>query len=129
MIAASRAHLAAAGETYFQHLRFAGVVGLMSMGAGLACLIHAFVPALCQRTCSTTIALLQELFADRGRLDSVAERCSGTIAFTGLLTLAVAVGLVPLAAGGPTTLGIVVLLVALALPTTFLLTNSELGPV
>ena len=51
------------GESYFQHMRFALVVGTLATGAGLACLLHAFVPALCERTCSRAVASLQHLFA------------------------------------------------------------------
>lgn len=129
MIKTSRAHLAAAGETYLQHLRFAAAVGLMAVGAGLACLIHALVPAFCQRTCSTTVALLHELFADRSRLPSIAERGSGTAIFTSLLALALAVGLLPILAGAPAGLGLGMLALALALPAAFLASNSELESV
>jgi hypothetical protein len=129
MIAASRTHLAAAGETYLEHLRFAAAVGLMAVGAGLACMIHALVPALCQRTCSTTIASLQELFADRTRLGTITRRSSGPMTFSGLLALALAVGLLPMIAGVAVPLGLGILAVALAIPGAFLLTNTELGPV
>jgi hypothetical protein len=129
MIAASRDHLTAAGETYFEHLRFAATVGLMTIGAGLACLIHALVPALCQRTCSTTIAALQELFADRGRLGSIARRSSGAMFFSGLVAMAVVIGILPMIAGVPVVIGIAILALALGIPVAFLLTNSELGPV
>ena len=73
MIQQSKQHLAAAGEGYGEHFRFATTVGLLAVAAGLACLIHALVPALCTRTCSTIIARLQSLFAERRMLEQVAE--------------------------------------------------------
>src|SRR5689334_22105055 len=86
MLNASREHLAKAGETYFEHMRFAATVGLLATGAGLACLIHALVPGVCTQTCSRTLALLQELFADRRRLSLVARQSSGVSIFV-VLTL------------------------------------------
>lgn len=48
-------HPQSAGETYLQHQRvafsFAGVLLL----AGLACLLHALIPGLCERTASSRI--------------------------------------------------------------------------
>jgi hypothetical protein len=129
MLASSRAHLAAAGESYFEHLRFASAVGLMAVGAGLACLIHALIPALCQRTCSTTIGLLQELFGDRDRLRSITARASGAITFTGLVAMALLSGALPMLSGAPVGLGALMLVLALTIPAAFLLSNPELEPV
>lgn len=129
MIERSRDHLKAAGEGYFEHLRFAGTVGLMTIGAGLACLIHALVPALCERTCSRTVALLQELFADRDRLPAVTQRASGAMTFTGLLGLALLSALAPMTAGASVGFSLALFVVALAIPAAFLLSNSELEPV
>ena len=36
----SKDHLETAGETYFEHMRFALVVGFVTAGAALACIIH-----------------------------------------------------------------------------------------
>ena len=129
MLSKSREHLSSAGETYFQHFAFAASVGLMAVGAGLACLIHALVPALCQRTCSTTVALLQELFADRSRLPDVTERVSGAMTFVGLLALTFFSAALPLALGAGVGFAAIVFVLALLLPATFLVTNSELAPV
>ena len=38
------AHPASVGETYFQHLRFALLVGARMTAGGLAALVHAFLP-------------------------------------------------------------------------------------
>ena len=129
MLGKSRAHLREAGETYLQHFAFAASVGLMAIGAGLACLIHALVPALCQRTCSSTVALLQELFADRSRLQDVTERASGAMTFVGLLALTFFSAGLPLAFGAGVGFAALVLTLGLLLPATFLVTNSELTPV
>jgi len=68
MLTSSREHLIEAGETYFQHMRFAFIVGALAVGAGLACIVHSVVPALCPKSCSRTVGLLQTLFADRHKL-------------------------------------------------------------
>lgn len=73
MIKASQRHLADVGETYLEHLAFASAVGLACLGIGLACIIHALVPALCQTTCSRTIGELNSLFQDRSRLKAFQE--------------------------------------------------------
>ncbi len=129
MLSKSREHLSSAGETYFQHAAFAASVGLMAVGAGLACLIHALVPALCQRTCSTTVSLLQELFADRSRLPDVTEQASGAMTFVALLALAGFSACLMLVLGAGSGFAALVFALALLLPVTFLATNSELAPV
>jgi hypothetical protein len=65
MITESKAHFREAGETYLGHLRFASTIGLLAIAAGLACLIHALVPALCTRTASRTVGQLARLFEQR----------------------------------------------------------------
>ena len=52
MITQSRGHLRAAGEGYWQHFRFATTFGLLAMGAGLAAILHAFIPGICTQTAS-----------------------------------------------------------------------------
>jgi len=53
-------HPASMGESYFEHQRqavsFAGPLLL----AGFACLLHAVIPGLCERTASRRIAILHE---------------------------------------------------------------------
>ena len=129
MLHKSREHLRSAGETYFAHFAFAAPVGLIAVGAGLACLIHAFVPALCQRTCSTTVRLLQDLFADRSQLPLVIDRASGAMTFVGLLAMCLLTACLPLALGATPGLAALVLALSLLLPAAFLASNSELAPV
>jgi hypothetical protein len=52
------AHPRAVGESYRAHQRVALGVGLALLGAGLASLVHALVPGLCERTASRTIQAL-----------------------------------------------------------------------
>jgi gamma-F420-2:alpha-L-glutamate ligase len=129
MLTKSREHLHAAGESYFEHLAFASLVGLMAVGAGLGCLIHALVPALCQRTCSSTVRLLEELFADRSQLPTIAARASGATTFVGLLALSLYAALVPIVVGASAGFAALTFAMALVLPITFLATNTELAAV
>lgn len=122
----SRAHLADVGEHYLEHLRFATAVGSMLMSAGMACLLHGLVPALCRDTASRTIRLLAKVVDDRSRL-SEAEAASvetGTFAFLCALSLALVAPFWIIAPGALFT--IPVTLVAFAIPAVFLLTNPDL---
>ena len=125
----SHQHLAAGGETYGEHFRFAITVALLAIAAGLACLIHAFVPALCTRTCSTIVARLQRLFVERCQLEQVAEQSSGAIAFVGLLVLATGAALIPWLGGANIVFTLMIAALALAIPSVFLLTKPELDSV
>lgn len=49
-------HPAESGETYSGHLRFASGVGFQLILAGLAALVHAVFPFLCQTTASRLLA-------------------------------------------------------------------------
>ncbi len=69
MIGASKGHLGDAGESYFQHLRFAAKVGAVAIGGGLACFAHALVPALFTTTGSRAIRRLNELIDGRASSD------------------------------------------------------------
>jgi hypothetical protein len=89
MLAESRIHLKEAGEGYFDHLRFAALVGSMLLGAGLACILHALVPALCTRTASRIVERLTGLFKDRSTLPRVAQQSSGALVFVLLFALSV----------------------------------------
>jgi hypothetical protein len=101
----------------------------MAVGAGLACLIHALVPALCQRTCSSTVRLLEELFADRSQLPTIAARASGATTFVGLLALSLYAAFVPIVVGASAGFAALTFAMALVLPITFLATNTELAAV
>ena len=69
VIGASKRHLGDAGESYFQHLRFATKVGAVAIGGGLACIVHALVPGLCTTTGSRAIARLNQLIDKRPNPD------------------------------------------------------------
>ena len=51
-------HPRSVDESYFSHMRQALGFGFAMIGAGLACLIHAFVPALFVKTGSKEVARL-----------------------------------------------------------------------
>jgi hypothetical protein len=68
-------HPAAAGETYWAHLRTAAGFGFEMIAAGIACLVHALLPFLFVRTGSDCICRLHErMYARRRRVDQV-SRC------------------------------------------------------
>ena len=129
MLKRSKAHLSSARETYFQHLRFALLVGFITVGAGLACIIHAIVPAFCEKTCSRTLGQLNALFADRGQLRRFEAEASGVYTFAALLLLAAATVTLPAAAGGPMPLLLLFGAMAFAIPAAFLSTNPDLEAV
>lgn len=125
----SKTHLRTAGETYLQHMRFALFVGIVTVGAGLACVIHALVPAFCEKTCSRTLGQLSLLFSDRSRLRQFEDEASGVFTFIALMLLSMATTMVPATLGGGTALVAVMALLAFAIPFTFLSTNPDLDPV
>ena len=126
MISGSKAHLRANGETYVEHLRFAATIGMLSLGAGLACLIHALVPALCTTTASRTIRQITALLGARDQLDETRAQASDLLAFLFLMMLSVAVvmpmWLLPITNG----LRLTYSALALSIPLTLLMTNREL---
>jgi len=126
MIGRSKQHLIEAGESYFEHLGFAATVGFMALAAGLACLIHALVPALCTRTASRTIGLLNQLLADRGRVSEIRDQSIEAIAFAALIVAAATIPFVLLMTAAPVPLAATYGAMALALPITLLLSNPEL---
>ena len=128
MLRSSRAHLAEVGETYFEHMRFAMVVGALATGAGLACILHAIVPGLCQSTCSRTVSSLQRLFADRHQLSAVASENSPLILFVLLTALSCVTAFVLAICTAGTLVGLIVIPQAFALPLIFLSQNSQLQP-
>jgi hypothetical protein len=52
------AHPRQAGESYFQHQRVALSFALPLFGAGLAALLHAVIPGLCETTAGDAIRRL-----------------------------------------------------------------------
>jgi hypothetical protein len=128
MLRASRKHLADAGESYFEHMRFAATVGVLAIGAGLACLLHALIPSVCPRTCSRTGALLQDLFADRRRLAAVSSQSSGVVIFVVLTGLSTLTAAVMLACIEDALIAALAIGQAYALPTIYLSQNPGLDP-
>ena len=126
MISQSRSHLRDAGEGYWQHFRFATTFGLLAMAAGLAAVLHAFIPAACTHTASRIVRHLGRLLEDRGTIDAVESEAVEARAFVLLLMLATAV-VVPLwVLGAPIALKIAYTLLAYALPAALMISNPEL---
>jgi Family of unknown function (DUF6356) len=128
VLKSSREHLTQAGESYFEHMRFALLVGAMTVGAGLACIIHAIVPALCTTSCSRTVVLLQRLFADRSQLGAVSSECSGVLIFVLLMAVSSLTAVVVGGAAGLGFFGVLLVLQAYALPMIYLSQNPGLDP-
>jgi hypothetical protein len=128
MLKSGRAHLAEVGESYFEHMRFAFLVGALAAGAGLACMLHAISPGICQTTCSRVVDSLQRLFADRSQLGRTVAESSALILFVLLtgISFVTAVALAICTAG--TLIGLVVIPQAFALPLIFLSQNPGLDP-
>ena len=128
MLRASRAHLAEVGESYFEHMRFAMLVGVLAVGAGLACMLHAIVPGVCPTTCSRTVASLQRLFADRSQLGSVLAQNSALVLFVLLTGVSCVTAFTVAVFTAGTLIGWVVIPQAFALPLIFLSQNPGLEP-
>ena len=60
-------HPASVGESYLQHLRIALGFSARLLLAGMACLVHAVFPFLCQHTGSNSIVELHERMLTRRR--------------------------------------------------------------
>lgn len=126
MIAQSRAHLRSAGEGYWQHFRFATTFGLLAMAAGIAAILHAFIPALCTSTASRIIRHLGHLLEDRSKIDAIENDAVEARAFVMLLILATA-AVAPLwILDAPNTLRIAYTFLAYALPAALMISNPEL---
>ena len=126
MISQTRVHLRAAGETYWQHFRFATTFGLLAMAAGIAALLHAFIPAMCTTTASRIVRHLGQLLEDRSKIDALESEAIEAKAFVLLLILATAV-ITPLwLLDAPNTLRIAYTVLAYALPAALMFTNPEL---
>lgn len=61
-------HPRSLGENYWQHQQRALCFGSAMIAAGIACVIHALVPALFERTASTTVVRLHERMKATHRL-------------------------------------------------------------
>lgn len=126
MIQQSRAHLRDAGEGYWQHFRFATTFGLLTMAAGLAAIIHAFVPAMCTHTASRIVRHLGQLLDDRSKIDAIESEAVEARAFVLLLILATVVVAPLWLLGAPLALKIAYTVMAYALPATLMVSNPEL---
>ena len=128
MLQSTRDHLQEAGESYFEHLRFAALVGAMLVGAGVACLLHGLLPGLCRRTASGIVRQVCHLMSDRTQLKQVAHAASGTLVLVGLLLLGAGPAVQMIGAGlQPLTLASILLLAGL--PIAYLSGNPDLEPV
>ena len=58
-------HLDEAGESYGEHAGKAAGFGLKMIAGGLACLVHAIFPFLCERTGSDTVRRLNSTLCKR----------------------------------------------------------------
>jgi hypothetical protein len=73
-------HPASAGETYSEHLLVATRFALRMILGGLACLVHALLPFLFERTASNCITELhQRMVARQRRPQSLAQLPPRTI--------------------------------------------------
>ena len=70
-------HPASVGETYTQHLNHAGYFGFRMVFAGFACLIHAILPFLFEKTGSVAITELHHKMVTH-RSTAMAESDSST---------------------------------------------------
>jgi len=61
------AHPRSVDESYFEHMAFAGRFSGKLFLAGMAALVHAFLPFLFERTASTMIADMYARTHNRGR--------------------------------------------------------------
>ena len=129
MIAQSRAHLGQAGESYWQHFRFATTFGLLAIAAGVAALIHAVIPGTCTGTASRIVRHLGLLIEDRGRIDAVENEAVEAKAFAMLLVLATVVVAPLWLLDVPMALKVAYTVMAYALPATLMITNPELATI
>jgi len=59
-------HPASVGESYREHFMFASRFGLKLIGAGLAAILHGFLPCAFEKTASSVIKELYPRVANRG---------------------------------------------------------------
>ena len=126
MIRRTREHLRQAGESYWQHFRFATTFGLLAMAAGIAAIIHAFIPALCTTTASRIVRHLAQLLEDRTKIDAIESEAVEAKAFVLLLILATAVVAPLWVLDAPKTLRIIYTVMAYSLPAALMITNPDL---
>ena len=59
-------HPASVGESYPEHFMFASRFGLKLIGAGLAAIVHGFLPCAFEKTASSVVKELYPRVANRG---------------------------------------------------------------
>lgn len=128
MLQASKRHLADVGESYFEHMRFALLVGTLATGAGLACILHAIIPAMCERSCSRAIASLQRLFVDRSRTEEVIAENSALLIFVVLTAISLITCVAVTVCTAGSWLALIVIPQSFTLPIVFLSQNRGLDP-
>jgi hypothetical protein len=126
VIGTSRGHLSQVRESYGEHLRFAFGVGAMMVAAGLACCLHALVPAVCRDTGSRTIRCLSRLLDDRSALEAAATETADAVAFALVFFMSLAIAVLVWALGARAVVALPLTLLALALPAAVLAANPDL---
>jgi hypothetical protein len=111
LAARSRAHLAAVGEDYREHRRFAFGFGWAMVRGGLACMLHGLVPAWFTETGSRTVRRLHDVIAHRDQLAAAPPRREGLPV---LLFLALLNAAMPWLAGAPFWVALPLTLLSLA---------------
>ena len=122
----SRSHLEAVEESYVDHMRFAGGVGWLMVAAGIACLLHALVPALFPDRASRTIQGLHLVITDRATAES-ALRAIGPAPtpLVPLALLSLANAALPWLAGAGALFALPLSILSLAIPLAFLLAGRD----
>lgn len=67
-------HPRSMGETYGEHLQTAWGFGSSLIWAGLACILHGLVPALCTTTASRSVTALHERMVLNRRRRAAGDR-------------------------------------------------------
>ena len=116
MVCASRDHLDAAGESYGEHRRFAMRVGVQMVAAGLACCVHALVPALYPDKASRTIRRLSATIAAREQAETLLADGGTAIGLLVLALVSAAAALLPWLAGAQPAIAAPLSLLCLAMP-------------
>lgn len=126
LVRRSRTHLEAVEESYFDHMRFAGGVGWRMAAAGIACMIHALVPALFTDRASRTIEGLHMVINDRAAAESALRAIGPAPApFVPLALLSLANAALPWLAGAGVLFALPLSILSLAIPLAFLLAGGE----
>jgi hypothetical protein len=74
-------HPASVGESFGEHFGVASSFGLTMIAAGLASLVHAFVPALFKTTGSRTVARLHQRIVDMRAAKAADEQQRKTVEY------------------------------------------------